>query len=917
MICKINLLMLFVCSLMSVQLCLGQSSNNKPSLELKDLKYWPELTGGKDINAMGTYVFYSVKDEVPGLQTMHVRSVKGNWEKKINSVNSAEFSAEGHLLIGMVGDTLFLMHLGSDKIETIPAISGYNLLLINGTEYLIYHLNTERAIVIYNLESGNKKRYTNVTRYAVCPNEKFVSLFNESGNEKKSESFHLVNIASQKETKVWEGEDLGDIIYDQSMSKLAFTIENKSDEGKSLLSVWLYEIESNKLDEVLNNSIAQLGDQYILTGIIQFLGGGDCLEFKFKENIPFVADTPKASATANIYSYTDKVPYSLQEETGDFKLVNEFKGIYNFKNRSIIYKQKSNEDYRIPTNFTDRIGFVEKRAHVSRRSDKDQFFIINTVSGKETEVKKMRALLNHAVSPDENYMLLTDEGYKIGEDIYSCEINTGIVRNLTTDLPIPHLDQWFPNKHQQRRFILLAWIEGTTHVLINDSYDIWRIDVSGKTNPVNITNGFGRKNRMVFNIGNNNYSGYYNRELISKEDQNKDWILSSYDYNTGNNDYYNIRMDKVADPKRLTNGGWMYESVEINTEIHRGGPWSKKAAKANIYLVIRQNSSASLNLFVTSDFKSFKPVSNIYPEKKFNWLTSEFISFNSVDGRPLKGVLYKPEDFNTGKKYPVIFYFYSALSQDVYLYKMPALSHAVIDIPYYVSNGYIVCTPDMGHRFGNGIAGQDALNSVVGAANFLSAYPWIDSTKMAIHGHSWGGCQINYIVTQTNKFAAAMSGSGQADAIGGYGMPTHGGRPNFGIGYDGVEGTIHDHIDVYIKNTPKLHANKMNTPLLIMHNKDDVAVLFQHSLSFFYTLRELGKRVWLLQYDGENHTIEKEANKIDFTIRMKQFFDHYLKDAPAPKWMTQGLPYKLKGIDDGLEYDKKIKTPVINLSPVK
>ncbi len=917
MICKTNLVVYFVCSLTYVQLCFGQTSNSKPALELKDLKYWPEMYSGRDINATGTYVFYSVKDEVPGLQTMHVRSVKDNWEKKINSVNSAQFSSEGNLLVGLMGDSLFLMHLGSDKMETIPGVSVYNLLLIDGTEYLIYHHNKEQALVIYNLKSGSKKNHPDVTRYAVCPHEKLLSFFKESSGEKNTQAFYLLDVVSQKTTKVWEGEGLGEIIYDQNMSKLAFIIENKRVAEKRQLSVWLYEIEKNRLDEVFNNSIARFDDQYNISGISEFIGGGDCLVFKFKQNIPSIVDTAKVKAAVDVYSYTDKMPYSVQEDTGPFKPSDELKGIFNLKNRSIVYKQNSDEEYRIPSAFTDVIGFIEKKANAYRMGDNVQFFILNTVNGKKTEVTKMSALLNHAVSPDKNYMLLTDEYYKTDEDVYSCEINTGVVRNLTADLPIPRLDLLFPNKHYQRRFLLQAWIEGTTHVLITDSYDIWRIDVSGNLKPVNITNGFGRKNRIVFSIANINYSGYHNRVLISKEAQQKNWILSSYDYNTSNNDYYTIRIDKVSDPKRLTNGGWMYESVEINIEAHRGGPWNKKAAKANVYLVTRQNSSASPNLFVTTDFKSFKPVSNIYPEKKFNWLTSELISFNSVDGRPLKGVVYKPENFDANKKYPVIFYFYSALSQDLYLYKTPELARAVIDIPYYVSNGYIVCTPDMYHRMGKGIATQDALNSVTGAANYLSNFSWIDSNKMGLQGHSWGGFQCNYFVTHSNKFAAAVSGSGQTDPIGGYGMPTHGGRPNFGIGYDGVEGTIHDHIDVYIKNNPKLYANKVTMPLLIMHNKNDGAVLFQHSLSFFYALRELGKRVWLLQYDGEDHTIEKEVNKIDFTIRMKQFFDHYLKDAPAPKWMTQGLPYKLKGIEDRLEYDTKIKTPVINPPQVK
>ncbi len=121
-------------------------------------------------------------------------------------------------------------------------------------------------------------------------------------------------------------------------------------------------------------------------------------------------------------------------------------------------------------------------------------------------------------------------------------------------------------------------------------------------------------------------------------------------------------------------------------------------------------------------------------------------------------------------------------------------------------------------------------------------------------------------------------------------------------------GTLTEKLDVFIRNSPKLNADDITTPLLIMHNQKDDAVRFENGLGLFFSLWRLGKKVWLLEYDGEGHTIEQEDNKIDFTIRSKQFFDHYLKGAPAPIWMTRGLPYVKKGYESGIEYDSEVKT---------
>ena len=123
--------------------------------------------------------------------------------------------------------------------------------------------------------------------------------------------------------------------------------------------------------------------------------------------------------------------------------------------------------------------------------------------------------------------------------------------------------------------------------------------------------------------------------------------------------------------------------------------------------------------------------------------------------------------------------------------------------------------------------------------------------------------------------------------------------------------------DQYLKNSPILNADKVNTPLLMMQNKDDRVVPFSQGVELFTARRRQGKKVWLLHYYYEGHSLNEGKAAVDFTIRMKQFFDHYLKDAPAPKWMTKGLPAIMKGIEDGLSVDDTSNpdsTPDIRIS---
>jgi dipeptidyl aminopeptidase/acylaminoacyl peptidase len=272
------------------------------------------------------------------------------------------------------------------------------------------------------------------------------------------------------------------------------------------------------------------------------------------------------------------------------------------------------------------------------------------------------------------------------------------------------------------------------------------------------------------------------------------------------------------------------------------------------------------------------------------------------DGKMSEGILYKPQNFDPNKKYPIIFYFYERDADGLYSYRAPAPSASTINVPYFVSNEYLVFDPNIYYKTGE--PGQSAYNSVVSAAKYLSKMPWVDSTRMGIQGQSWGGYQVTYLVTKTNIFRAAEAGAPVSNMTSAYGGVRWGAGISRQFQYEKTQSrlgaTLWQRPDLYIKNSALFSADKITTPLLIMHNDADGAVPWYQGIELFTAMKRLGKKVWMLEYNGEDHNLVERKNRKDLSVRLSQFFDYYLKDAKPADWIKYGVPATQKGIDWGL-----------------
>jgi dipeptidyl aminopeptidase/acylaminoacyl peptidase len=258
----------------------------------------------------------------------------------------------------------------------------------------------------------------------------------------------------------------------------------------------------------------------------------------------------------------------------------------------------------------------------------------------------------------------------------------------------------------------------------------------------------------------------------------------------------------------------------------------------------------------------------------------------------LQATLYKPENFDPKKKYPMMVYIYERLTQNVNHFVNPAPGTS-INLSYYVSNGYLVLTPDIVYT--TGYPGQSALKCVLPAIQAVVNRGVVDESAIGIQGHSWGGYQIAYMVTQTNRFRAVEAGAPVADMISAYDGIRWGTGITRQFQYERTQsrigGSIWQYPTRFIENSPIFWADRVQTPVLILQNDGDDAVPWYQGIEFFLALRRLGKEVYLFNYNGQPHGLRSRPDQKDYTIRMQQYFDHYLKGAPAPDWMTKGVTY--------------------------
>ena len=479
------------------------------------------------------------------------------------------------------------------------------------------------------------------------------------------------------------------------------------------------------------------------------------------------------------------------------------------------------------------------------------------------------------------YLLFYDEK-KRGYFIY--QASSKKIIPVAKDIKFSLLDEENDVPDEPNAYGVAKWMENDTHFLVYDRYDIWKVDPLGIEKSVCLTNG--RKDKVVMR--------YITTDTEEKYIQQQQKLL--------------IRLFDEKDKSSglgILNLGMNNSIVTLFKEPVNIGFAVQKSKNAETLVYTKETYSQSTNLFVQPISSSPKQLTYTNMQQaNYNWGTSELFKWKAYTGKETEGVLYKPEDFDPKKKYPMIVYFYERNNQTLFNYQAPSPTPSRLNIPFFVSRGYIVFVPDIWYK--TGYPGQGAYDYILSGTRAVVKLGFVDSTKIGLQGQSWGGFQIVYLITKTNLYAAAWAGAPVANMTSAYGGIRWGSGLVRQFQYEKTQSrigaTLWEKPNLYIENSALFSLPKVKTPLVIMANDADDAVPWYQGIEMYTGMRRLGKKVWMLTYNGEAHNLVERKNRKDIQIREQQFFDYMLKGDKPAKWITDGVPAIMKGRDLGLGY---------------
>jgi dipeptidyl aminopeptidase/acylaminoacyl peptidase len=529
------------------------------------------------------------------------------------------------------------------------------------------------------------------------------------------------------------------------------------------------------------------------------------------------------------------------------------------------------------------------RGEVAWGGSHGDYYRVDTETGERTLIEK-KVVRTMGTSPDGRWFL-----YLKDKHVRALNLETMKVVDLDDGEKVSFIDTDDDHPYELPTFGVAGWSKDGRFVLLNHKYDIWQMPLDGGT-AVNLTAGVGAAQKIQFRLarldqrgGRGGRGGGVFGGGGGGDDQgidlSKPQLLTAYGEWTKKTGYWTVAPGKA--PMAL-----IYDDKQIGQ--------AQKAEKAERVIFTEQTFKEFPDYWVsTTAFASPRKVTNANPQlSEYAWGSKVLIEYTNSKGQKLQGTLTLPAGYEPGKKYPMLVYFYEIMSNTHHQFSMPVYDDRP-HISTYASNGYLVLQPDVVYEIGR--PGSSAVDCVTSAVKKVIALGYADPKHIGLQGHSWGGYQSSYIVTQTDMFAAVVTGAPPTNLISFYDET----YPGTGTLQQGImevgqvrmgEGvTPWSHHDLYEDQSPIFHVQKIKTPFLILHGTADNAVDWHQGLEYYAAARRNGKNVILLSYPDEPHHLGRKENQKDFQIRMKQYFDHYLKGAPAPKWMTDGVPQVKKG----------------------
>jgi dipeptidyl aminopeptidase/acylaminoacyl peptidase len=667
------------------------------------------------------------------------------------------------------------------------------------------------------------------------------------------------------------------LTWDEEQTELAF-ISDRDDSSATQpkFKIYLWNRRDPKASEIVSPTVNGFRKDFVVSekASLSFSLDGSRLFFGTApppdpEKDPDQEPLDDEKVVVDLWHWRDDFIQPIQKTRAEQDRNKSYRAVYNVKEKKFLQLADETMENISPSNDGRyAIGYDDRAYRRLRDWDTSysDFYLVNTENGTRKALSQKQSY-NLGLSPKAKFAVYFD-----GKDWHSISVPDGRDVNLTSKLGVNFWNEENDTPSVPSAYGSAGWSKDDEYVLLYDRYDVWQVKPDGQ-GAKNLTDGVGRKTKNELR---------YVR-LDPKErfiDPAKPLLLRAENQDSYDTGFYRDHIDGGM-PEQLLMGSKNYTSPT-------------KAKDAGVLMLTASRNDEFPDLLISGmDFKDLRKVSNGDAQRApFIWGTAELIHFKNADGVPLKGKLIKPENFDPNKKYPMIVYIYERLSQSLHGFGNPGPGTS-INPSFYVSNGYLVFMPDIVYTIG--YPGQSALKCVLPAVQAVVDKGYVDENAIGIQGHSWGGYQIAYMVTQTNRFKAAAPGALVSNMTSAYsGIRWGTGLPRqfqYERTQSRIGGNLWEYPMRFLDNSPVFRADRVETPLLMIHNDADDAVPWYQGIEYYLALRRLGKEAYLFSYNGEKHGLQKRPNQKDYTRRLQEFFDHFLKGAPAPEWMEKGIPY--------------------------
>jgi len=903
---------IFAISLLAISHIVSGQGQNLPlkTLDQQDYLTWKTI---KDVQLSvdGRYTAYRV---VPGEGDPVLNIYDGDQKTTVNipRVSKSQFDYESDLVFGTITpyrdslralerkkadknkwpcDTLFIYHLTTGATDKIPYVTGYASPSKFG-DWIAYTLKKEALLpdsvkekksskkdivhlIVRNLSSGQQDTFKNVKEYVWA--EKAPVLIAIAQSE---DSTQTAGVISWKEhrwnyLKKQKGE-FSKLSIAQDGLQTAFV--GNLDTTKMQVPPWQLFYSDFKSDSAMSIASQDKSELSLVSkdADLRWSENGRYL-FYGRAQMPIVKDTTLLTdeiVNVEIWGTQDPELYTMQK----FNKANEEKRSYLFaydtqtkKHTGIGSPAWESSMLNADRNGRFALAYTEKPYEITETWLSDpakDLAVVDIQTGKVTTFKK-NIYTTPRLSPDGKFAY----GYSDADSTWwTYQIITGVFTFMNR-IGIPTFynelndTPGFPNNYG-----FAGWTTDDQSLILYDRYDLWAWSpMKGKT-PVRLTQG--RESQMIYR--------YVRTDAEERRLPTTDpWLIQGTD-----------------DVDKSSGYAWLSpvdNSMDrIHVEPFQYTRQAIKARKADVFIYTKENFQVFPDIRSTTDrFIHSEQISDANPQQKdYRWGTIELYHWMDWDSVVRTGMLVKPIGFDTLHSYPMIVNFYERSSNDLHNHPTIAPHRSTINYAFYASRGYVIFNPDVSYKIG--LPGQSAYQIVMSGVTALVKNRVADPNKLALQGHSWGGYQIAYILTRTNMFTCAEAGAAVVNMTSAYGgIRGESGRARM-FQYEKEQSRIGKSLwedpQSYFTNSPLFKIDKIETPTLILHNDEDGAVPFQQGIEFYLAMRRNGKQAWLLNYHGEPHWPVKWENRLDFQLRMSQFFDYYLMGKEEPEWMVKEVP---------------------------